>query len=345
MIKSFQIFVLCLFAIGPLTQHPKGSFANDASNTRLETSDLSAAANARPDLTPNPSTQPAIASSQPSTKSDPRVIIISIDGLRPDLALRAKMPNLRSAMESGSFSFWARTTPLAITLPSHTSMLTGVIPRKHEIEWNKDLKLVEPVYPSFPTLFEVAHARGYSTAMVAGKSKFNTLAKPGTLDWNWIAPTSTAGDAEVVKNAIAIMQKNKPQVLFVHLPGTDNAGHAIGWGSANQISAIENADSAIGELFTVLDELQLRKQTTVFITADHGGAGRTHVPDDARSRHIPWIAVGPGIRKNVDLTTIADLTINTEDTFATACFVLKIPVKKEIDGKPIKEIFDGELIH
>ncbi|GIW74943.1 MAG: hypothetical protein KatS3mg104_0006 [Phycisphaerae bacterium] len=60
-----------------------------------------------------------------SSAAEPRVLIISIDGLRPDLALRAEMPNLRSLLRNGSYSFWAYTTPAAITLPSHTSMLTG----------------------------------------------------------------------------------------------------------------------------------------------------------------------------------------------------------------------------
>ena len=283
---------------------------------------------------PSPTTKPA------------RVFIVSIDGLRPDMALRAKTPTIHQLMETGSFSFWARTTALAITLPSHTSMLTGVTPRKHEIEWNKDLPLKEPVYPNFPTLFEVAHKKSYTTAMVAGKSKFGALAKPGTLDWMWIAAESHAEDPQVATHAMQILREHQPQVMFIHFPSTDNIGHAKGWGSPEQLSTIEAADAELGKVLAVLDELELRNQTLVIVTADHGGAGRTHIPEDARARHIPWIAVGPGIRRNIDLTTYADLVINTEDTFATACFVLNLPLDKRLDGKPVKEIFEvsGELI-
>ena len=46
-------------------------------------------------------------------------VIISVDGMRPDLALRADMPNMRKMLERGSFSFWARTTELSITAESH----------------------------------------------------------------------------------------------------------------------------------------------------------------------------------------------------------------------------------
>src|SRR5437870_4094827 len=89
-----------------------------------------------------------------------RIAIISIDGLRPDLLLRANTPTIHSLLPQATFTFWARTTPHAITLPSHTSMLTGVIPRKHEIEWNRDLPLSQPIYPAFPTLFEIAKTAG-----------------------------------------------------------------------------------------------------------------------------------------------------------------------------------------
>ena len=63
-----------------------------------------------------------------------RVLIVSIDGLRPDALLRANAPAIRGLMQRGSFSMWARTTAVSVTLPSHVSMLTGVTPNHHHIE-------------------------------------------------------------------------------------------------------------------------------------------------------------------------------------------------------------------
>src|SRR5439155_23571961 len=109
------------------------------------------------------------------------VLIFSFDGGRPDLLLRANCPAIRSLMAAGCFSFWARTTAMAITLPSHVSMLTGVIPQRHGILWNDDIPLKTPVYPKFPTLFDIAHAAGYSTALVSGKGKFKEFIRPGSV--------------------------------------------------------------------------------------------------------------------------------------------------------------------
>src|SRR5271163_2504519 len=106
------------------------------------------------------------------------IVIISIDGCRPDALLRADTPVIHGLLPHASFTFWARTTVESITLPSHTSMLTGVVPNKHTIQWNMELPLEHPVYPAYPTLFQLAKQAGYTTAMAAGKSKFATLAVP-----------------------------------------------------------------------------------------------------------------------------------------------------------------------
>ncbi len=267
-----------------------------------------------------------------------RALLISVDGLRPDMLLRSDTPNLHRLFINGTFTFWARTIPHAITLPSHTSMVTGVIPRRHEIEWNTDLPLSRPVYPKFPTVMESLHRAGYSTAMCAGKSKFEILARPGPLDWSFVPKTEKVEDSEVASHAVRIIREHQPQFLFVHLPGVDNVGHAKGWGSHEQREAVATADNAVGQILAALDDAKVSSSTFILVTADHGGAGRTHLPDDARARHIPWIAFGPGIRKDLDLTTYPKLVIDTEDTCATIRYVMGLPEDSLLDGKPIKEI-------
>jgi predicted AlkP superfamily pyrophosphatase or phosphodiesterase len=269
------------------------------------------------------------------------VLIVSIDGLRPDLALRADAPTIHGLLKISAFTFWARTTAESVTLPSHTSMLTGVVPIRHTIQWNMDLPLLHPVYPAYPTLFELARSAGYTTAMAAGKNKFTALAKPGTLNWQYIPDSTTSEDPQVTQHALEIIRDHRPDLMFVHLPSVDNVGHAAGWASGAQIAAIERADACVGQILSAYDELSLRNSTLAIITSDHGGAGLSHGPDDPRSRHIPWIVSGPGIRAGLDLTIYDRLTVDTEETFCTACYVLGIqPRRLPLDGKPVMEIFD-----
>jgi predicted AlkP superfamily pyrophosphatase or phosphodiesterase len=270
-----------------------------------------------------------------------RVLIVSVDGLRPDLLLRADTPVLHGLMREGSFTMWAQTTDLAITLPSHMSMLTGVTPDVHGITWNDDRPFDSARFPARPTLFEVAHRAGLSTAMVAGKSKFRAFVRGGTPD-RWFVPDSSAiGDRTTADSAVALIAGARPRVMLVHLAGVDAAGHARGWGSDAQLAAIAKADGAIGRILDALRGAGLFDSTVVLISADHGGSGRSHGRGDPRSRYIPWIVAGPGIRRNLDLTTDADLTVHTEDTFATVCRLLGIPIPGAIDGRPVLDILES----
>jgi arylsulfatase A-like enzyme len=227
-------------------------------------------------------------------------------------------------------------------------MMTGVNPRRHEIEWNRELPLKEPIYPRVPTLFEAAKRHGYTTALAAGKEKFDLFDRPGVLDWKHIPHTATSETAAVIGPAVQMIREHQPDVMMVHLPSVDNVGHLIGWATPKQMQAIEDADAAVGQIVKAMDEAQMTGSTLLIVTSDHGGAGRTHGPDDFRARYIPWIAVGPGIR-HIDLTTYPKLVINTEDTFATVCWMLGVPpTLPDLDGQPVKLILEqtpAELLH
>ena len=286
---------------------------------------------------------PAIArewNGERPVKKIEHAVVISCDGLRPDLMLRADAPNLRKMLEKGTFTMWARTVAVSITLPSHTSMLTGVTQERHGINWNDDRP--EEGYPKVPTLFEIAKKAGMTTGMVTGKSKFLTLNKPGTVDWASIAGSN---DEDVAKRAVSLIREHKPDVLFVHFPGADTVGHAKGWGTPEQLERVEVIDKQIGLVLDALKSKKRDKNTAIILSADHGGMGISHGGEDPRSRHIPWILVGPGIRKNYDLTRDPTLTVNTEDTFATMCFLLGLKPDENIDGKPIEAALeDRELL-
>ena len=292
-----------------------------------------------PPSTQTTSEQPPLPRLERPVPEIERALLISIDGCRPDVLLRAKMPNVRKLMKSGSYTVWARTVPVAVTLPSHASMLTGVMPEKHGITWNKQLKDAEVARPKVPTVFEIAMRYGMSTAVVAGKSKFDAFAQIGHVGKAW---TKAAKDEEVADEAVRTIRDYRPELLFVHFPGCDQAGHKTGWASPEQVAALEKIDEQVGKVMAALDESGLRDKTAVLITSDHGGAGRGHgttsagaAPEDPRNQHIPWILSGPGIRRGYDLSQDARLQIHTVDTFATLCYLLGLQPGEDIDGKPV----------
>jgi predicted AlkP superfamily pyrophosphatase or phosphodiesterase len=67
---------------------------------------------------------------------DPHVIIIIVDGLRPDLITAERTPVLRRLVDEGASTLEAKTVRPSVTLPSITSMMTGLRPQDHGITWN-----------------------------------------------------------------------------------------------------------------------------------------------------------------------------------------------------------------
>src|SRR5205807_7599202 len=69
------------------------------------------------------------------------LLLISIDGLRPDYVLKAgehglKIPRLRRILQEGAHATGVRGVLPTVTYPSHTTLLTGVWPAKHGIYSN-----------------------------------------------------------------------------------------------------------------------------------------------------------------------------------------------------------------
>jgi len=279
---------------------------------------------------------------QPASASDDRrVLVISVDGLRPDLALLADCPNLRGLMRRGAYTMWAQTTDWGITLPSHTSMLTGRRIANHGVTWNgNDVPAgIEYQHPQCPTLFQLAKEAGYSTAIVAGKLKFRTLARPGTVDWLSLPEDSSRDDEVTADAAVALIGEYAPRVMLLHLARVDSAGHREGWGSPEQLAAVETADACIGRVLAALEQRGVLDETLIIVSADHGGFGKSHHGGDPRGLHIPWIAAGPGVRAGYDLTRERDLVVKTEDTFATACVFLGIELPK-CEGVAVAAAFE-----
>jgi hypothetical protein len=280
---------------------------------------------------PPPAPEVATPTAVPAQADISHVVIISIDGLRPDALDLTDTPTLDSLRARGAYSPRAQTISLSITLPSHASMLTGMTPDKHGILWG--LPYIGWPGMNGPSLFSVAHDAGLSTAMVFGKEKLNYLVLPNSVD---TLIGADVGDTEVKTRAVEVIEAGLPNVLFIHFPDIDRVGHNYGWLSTNQLQSVTFVDGLIGELVTALDRGGYQSSTLLIITADHGGHGNSHGDDSPEDRAIPWLAVGPGVRAGVILTT----AINTYDTAATAAYALKLPLPENWDGQPVQEIFN-----
>lgn len=279
-----------------------------------------------PPSTPTPTFTPTLTST--TILAAKRVLILSLDGFRPDAIGVAPMPNLQALMATGAYSLTAQTILPSATLPSHASMLTGFCPSKHGVDWNYyDLSLG---YARGPSLFDLAHAAGLQTVMVVGKNKLVQVTDPAGVDsFTFIA------DRDVVITQTLL--DNFPDdfgILFIHFPTPDDMGDTYGWMSWEYLNVLHQADEAIASILQTLDEKGLRGETLIIVTADHGGHDLSHYTDLPVDMTIPWIISGPGVVPG-ELT----IPINTTDTAATAAWALGYDLPSEWDGIPVYEAF------
>ncbi len=108
------------------------------------------------------------------------VVLISIDGLKPDYVIEAdknglKVPNLRRLVSEGAYSTGVIGVLPTVTYPSHTTLVTGVSPAKHGVIANTPFdpfgKNISGWYwyaedLKTPTLWDAARAAGMVTASV-----------------------------------------------------------------------------------------------------------------------------------------------------------------------------------
>lgn len=258
------------------------------------------------------------------------VFIISFDGGKPSVMQNSPMPTLMNLLRQGAATWTAQTIFPSVTLPSHTSMLTGVSPKTHKVLWNDWIPKKGLV--TVPTVFEIAKQKGLVTALFAGKPKFKHLNIPGTLDAFAIPSYSAKKVALAVGEYIL---ENKPNLCFIHFADSDGAGHKYGWGSPQQIQAFADEDKALTTVINAIQQAGIGKDSVVILSADHGGHKKTHGSRSPEDMNIPWIAWGSGVKAGFAITT----KVTTYDTAATALWLLDIPVPTNWDGKPVTSAF------
>ena len=272
----------------------------------------------------------------PATSPTRNVVLVSVDGLRPDAIGQFEAPTLQRLMREGSYSLGARTILPSKTLPSHTSMLSGEPPEDHGVVWNNVLTAKKDVV-DFATIFSVARAHGYRTAAFFSKAKFEPLQRPGTLDYSqapggWFGRWSSDRTMADVRSYLA---KERPNLLFIHLSDPDRAGHSSGWMSDAYGRAVQEADAALGALVVAADVAYGEGNYSLLVTADHGGHGHDHGSNDPRDVTIPWIAWGQGVHAGL----LRDVPIQTFDTAPTVLWLLGVEKPDGWDGSAVTRAF------
>lgn len=223
-----------------------------------------------------------------------KVILISIDGVRPDALTNSKYLDKLKAISA--YSLKGKTAFPPVTLPCHVSMFHGVEPSRHGTTTNIYAPQVRPING----LCEVLSMAGKTCASFFSWNELRDLTKPASLiKCDYVSGEHYGfeyANEYVMKSSIAYLKENPVDFAFVYFGFPDEAGHQIGWMSEKYFYAIEHSLSCVFEVINALSS-----EYDIIITSDHGGHDRGHGDNIPEDMTIPLFIISENYGKGVEI--------------------------------------------
>lgn len=253
-----------------------------------------------------------------------KVILISIDGMRPDGLKSCGNEYLKELEKNCTYTYVGRSMTPSCTLPCHFSMTHSVTPQRHGILTNTYVPQVRPV----DGIFEKIKSAGGVSAMFYGWEPLRDIALPATLKFaTYInAYMKESSDTVLTDEAIKVISEHKPDFCFLYMVETDEkGGHDNGWMSDEYKRRIS---VAIGNAQRVIEAFG--DEYSVIIMADHGGHDRCHGTEMPEDMTIPFFFYGPAFEKGKEVEGLSLL-----DIAPTIASLMGIEPEKEWEGKSV----------
>ncbi|MGA1843672.1 MAG: tetratricopeptide repeat protein [bacterium] len=296
-------------------------------------------------------------------RSDYNLLLITIDTLRADHLgcygyTSIKTPTIDKLASEGVL-FSQAISPVPITLPSHSSIMTGLYPAQHGVRNNGNFSLSQDAM----TLAEVMKSHGYRTGACVGSFILDSIFgldqgfdyyddhfSPGKKRSNFLYNERKAGD--VTRIGTQWLEKHKDNRFFLwlhyydpHSPYFPPFPFSLDYRDHLYDGEIAYVDTCLGELFKKLDEMGLMDRTVIILIGDHGEGLGDHNEDthtifiyDSTLR-VPFIIRAPGLIKG---GRNVQALVSTVDILPTVIGQFGFKPLKGLAGKDVLPLINGQ---
>ena len=222
-----------------------------------------------------------------------KVILISIDGMRPDGLKACGNPYVETMEKTCAYSYEAKTVFPSETLQTHMSMVRSVPPQEHGVLTYRYTKPVCQAKGLFETIQRGGKKGG--SAMFYGWEPLRDISRPSNLSYStFIKIGSVPENVDVLltdeaERAITKrMEYGNPfDFVFLYLPETDEEGHKNGWMTDTYLQRISTAIDCVKRMVESFGE-----EYEIILMTDHGGHDKTHGLDIPEDMTIPLFFYG-----------------------------------------------------
>ena len=235
-------------------------------------------------------------------KYEGSVILISVDGMRPDAINSIEYGNYLKSISTYSLS--VETVNPSITLPCHTSMLYGVLPSVHGITTNTYTPS-ENIGKSVMDILSdnsLKSATFYNWKQIGDIINDNSVAQKtyiGGEIHGWEEANESLG-----VEFVDYIQTNEFDFAFLYLGFLDEWGHRFGWLSNEYFYALDKSMQIVNNVIE-----KAPKNSTIILTSDHGGHDNTHGTTLKEDMTIPIYLIGNYFEKGKELNNLTMLNV------------------------------------
>jgi len=216
------------------------------------------------------------------------VILVSIDGFRPDYLERFGAPHLRRLAAEGVHAP-AGMIPVfpSLTFPSHYSLVTGLYPEHHGIVANTIYDPERDAWFRIRDPSAIADARWWGGEPIWVTAQRQGL-RSATFFWvgseapiRGVQPTywkkfdssiPSARRVDQVLRWLDLPTAERPAFLTLYFGEVDSKAHRYGPDSPQVAEAVRRVDGHLGRLIRGLEERELLGRVNLVVVSDHGMA-------------------------------------------------------------------------
>lgn len=260
------------------------------------------------------STTPAPSIPPPPAHS---VLLVSIDGFRPDYLGKGNTPNLDRVAAAGVRAEWMNPSFPSLTFPNHYTLVTGLRPDHHGIVHNNMLDpqlgkfslsnrdaVQDPRWWGGEPIWVGVQKAGYPTAAMFWPGSEAPIL--GTHPTRWHVFDAKVTNTQRVNTVTGWMREpedTRPRFATLYFDEVDHEAHSFGPFSEQATTAVRAVDTAIGDLFAQLQRDGSAATTNVIIVSDHGMAPvtpsqRINIADMVPAEWVDVVAAGQTVGFN-----------------------------------------------